>query len=1071
MRSRSLAAALVLAGSLVGSFASTAAAGLQVTGTTWGWDKSTQSTTAGGTGPLGQYPSLAVNQQIQVIFSGSLDKGSITPSSVVVESVPASELQPLGLVSSLPGGLVAPVTLKVQGNTLIIAPAVLFTSSGISFGFAPLAFYRIALKKTIGGSGGNLKTTYIRFRTTDAVIDPNPGPPQQDVLLIDSEKGQKTLKPTGPVSLESSFDKTTTTPAPGIRIKFKEVVLPSSVLNPANGFSPTVHVDLDEDGLGSTTNDRQTIPGVFKLQNTSSKSTLVWTPKLSAIPQGSLYLVTIDPLVEDLVGNSVFKATGDIGKKTLYAFSTKTGNPVPLPLIVEEFDDQTFFDATASSADWGESVAGHLVNGAGGGTAADGAFSAGGPTVMLPTAQFDPDLGHDVPRVYNFSTFVVPNGVTVFATGPFALDLRATGPITINGTLDVSGAGGTVISENQLTPGAGGDDALGGGAGAVGGSMTLGPPNFVPSISNNGFASIGYANSAVSTRGLSGSINSVADFVAGVTIGNQFGPGDIATLAATLPGERIQSNTGTGSSDPNASPGGQINHNHPTFQITAFAGPGNVTIVSNLTSPVYFGPYTQPGLDLYAFPPPPITKVGDPVVFGDMRGHDGDALGFAGSGGAGSEPMTVAQGPVTQARSGGGGGGGGRAAGLDGEDSPVFGTTTGTAGGAGGQGALTATLVSSTATTLNFSGTPFTGLSLGPGVDPDLNPAFVIFPDVTKNAVFEIQSNTASQITIKPVQLVQQTDADLNSDDVLNLSDVGGLAPGATSRIEPGLHRGGAGGGGSGVHCAGSSKFSSPPNLTLPKWTPGVGGGAGGGSAVLESADRITIPVGGRILARGGAGGRTSGPLSVSASGGGGGGGGTVVLRSADVATFAVKVDGAVDVSGGTGGVGFVDGGTGGAGRVRFEALEGNLDASTFASTVLPNAPGATELGFFIPGLSPSVGQSDFYASGGLSVSYTDFEVLYSANVDGVPTNGLSFDLADLLAGDVAPFEITFNDAEINQVGEVDPGSIDLNFVENPSSLHGAFIRFRVVLEATKTIDGTTFDNVRIDRVTITAEN
>jgi hypothetical protein len=58
---------------------------------------------------------------------------------------------------------------------------------------------------------------------------------------------------------------------------------------------------------------------------------------------------------------------------------------------------------------------------------ADGAFN---PTSNVTLAA----------RVYNFTTINIPSGVTVFTNGTGVLELRATGAVTIAGTVDVSGA-------------------------------------------------------------------------------------------------------------------------------------------------------------------------------------------------------------------------------------------------------------------------------------------------------------------------------------------------------------------------------------------------------------------------------------------------------------------------------------------------------------------------------------------------------------------------------------------------------------------------------------------------------
>lgn len=1051
-----IAAAAVLATALFSEAAH--AASLKIKGTTFGWNPFTESTTAGGPGPLGKYPATPVNQPIEITFDQSLDKASVKETSVIVRSVSVSaELQALGLSSSIPGGQVAPVILEAKGKTLRILPAVLFSGSTVSYGFAPNAVYEVQLVKggkgIKGKNGAKLSKKYrIGFRTTDVITDPEPGPPEHTIRLIDAVAGAVKLAPLAVANPQPTFTTAEGTPPPQVEFEFDELVLPASVVNAATGESSSLRVQIDQDGLGATPLDRTTVPGTFAVSNSQSKSRVVWTPALSCVTGDALVIITVTPLVEDLVGNTLFELTGDIGAVQVYGFRTKPGGCVVEPLL-EPFNSAAKLDTVATSADWAESAPGFLVNGAGGGSGADGNFNAATDTV-LTTSVFDPDVGGDVPRVYNFQGFNIEPNVRVTAVGEFPLFIRCAGDVTISGILDVSGAGGQEFSETQVAPGLGGVAAAGGAAGGLGGSVTDGATLTTALFS----ASIpGYAAPAKATQGLSGITASLTADSLTKDFGNAFNSG--------FAGLWLQPNTGTGTNPslyPNASPGNQINTFHPTFAITSV--PSSTVLTVETTE---FGDLNQPGTDLYELPPPPIAKPGDPFLVGDLAGHAGAASGFADSSGDGSLPLTVAQLALTQVRSGGGGGGGARSAGDAGEDSPTFGSASGTAGAAGGGGALTGTVLSATATTLTATSPLFTGLSLGAGANPDLDPSFIVFPNVATGAMLEIVSNTASVLTVKSVNVVLPTDADANDDGVIDLLDVQGLSAGSTFRVEASLRRGGAGGGGSGVHCAGSTKLTASPNLTLPTWTAGSGGGAGGGALIIEASGLISVQSNGSILARGGDGGRTTGALGSSASGGGGGGGGTVVLRSASLSAFAVKVDGLVDASGGTGGIGLVEGGGGGDGRVRLESAKNNLVPANFpADRVLP-AVTAADFGFFLPGQSASVGQSKFYFTETLDAAYTSYTVTYNATINGVPMTGLTYTSADFTSGVEAPFDITFNTADIGANGQIDFATLNGTFTPDITTLTGSYIRFKLTLNVESIIEGDTYSDVAIDSVAI----
>lgn len=1065
--------------------AQTAAAGkLKVTNTTFGWDPFSDSITTTGSTPLSQFPAILINQSIEIEFDENLKKGSVKDSTVRVQSVGAGVLAPLGLTSTLPGGVLAPVSVEVEGDLLRVRPAVFAIGTTLGFGFVPGAFYELILtggKKGVkGGSGDTLKGNglVIPFRVLDSIADTSSGPPTQKVLVLDFKKGSKKLSKTSPTNVVPSQNKVTAQPAPQIRIKFNEHVIPSTVLNPATGGSPAVIIEIDQDGVGSTPGDRQLVPGTFGLSHSQTSSTLTWTSKLKSFPGESLFVVRVLPTISDLNGNSVFTQTGDIGAITAFGFRTNKGTGDPLDPLVETFNGTTQLDASATSASWGKAVPGFLVPGFAGGTGADGSYppqtildqladvNVPKPIIdILSTEVFDAGLGEFVPRIYEFTEMTVPNGLIVRAQGRFGFKVRSTGPVIIAGLVDVSGENGEVIASNQVLPGMGGAEGEGGSAGAIGGSITLGPPGFVPTTKNTGFGPAGYANSAAANQGLSFISSAVSDF----TVTRNAGFGDPIPGGAV--GLKMQPNTGTGvdlGSFPNASPGELINHNHPNFRIEGVAG-DVVTVISDVNDPDFQGPLNQPGLDTFEFPPPPIAKPGDPVVYGDLSGHVGDDLGFAGSGGGASEGLATAQQFITQVRSGGGGGGGAREAGDPGEDSPPFGVSAGTLGGSGGVGCPTGTVASFTATTITAVGTPFAGLSLGAGANPDTDPAFVIFPDISTPYVFEIVSNTDSVIEIAPVPIDVASVADSSGDLVVDLTDVVSLSGASVWRVEPSLAKGGAGGGGSGVHLAGTPKFPPVPNLTLPIWTPGCGGGSGGGSVEIESGDKISLTNAGSILARGGDGGQSSGAIGSSASGGGGGGGGAVELRSADTSAFPITVNGKIDATGGSGGHGYVEGGRGGDGRVRLASTLGNLNPAAFPSpTVLP-ALTSTDLGVLLPQSQMSVARSDFYFTGALISQFTDFKVTYNATVNGTPMTGLVYDAAAFDAAEGAPFVITFNDAPMDPIGNVDAAAIDAVFVADPRTLSEAFLRFQIVLDpAPAIIGGATLEHVAIDTVEVT---
>lgn len=1030
---------------------------LKVTNTTWGWNPLTESVPTGST-PESQFPSVAVNQPIQINFSEKLAKKSIKDSTVFITSIGANVLNPLGLSSSLPGGLRAPVSLKVKRGKLQILPAQFFVGSTVSFGFAPNAYYYLEIRgrnKGIKGTDGSRlkRSVIIGFRTTDVVADPSPGPPNAKVTLIDMNEGRVKLTETEPAFPVSSFGKASTSPPPTLLIEFNELVIPSTLTNPSTGESDALELKLDLDNINTTFVDRVTMPGFYEVSHTSTRTLAEWVSVLPNFPADSLYLLEVAPTVEDIVGNSRFKESGDIGDVQLFAYRTVDTPSEPLDPLVEPFNNRVFADTDLTSADWANTDPGFLKQGVGGGTGEDGPLR---PTenMSLSTEVFDTDLGEFVQKTWNFTLVDIPEGVTVRVEGRFPLKILVTGSFKVAGTLDLSGGNGEQFNEQRIRPGAGGLGVAGGGSGGLGGSMTDGVDLDSPLFASAGLP--GYPAPLLPNQGLTGLSSLIEPWT--------LTKGSGVAITEAYPGLWLQPNTGTGSVVPGATPGDAINHNHPTFRITDILLPSEIDVVSSPQADDYFGSLNQPGLDIYELPPPPIAKAGDPYVVGDMAGHAGESVAFPGGAGLGSLPLTVAQSLVTEVRSGGGGGGGGRSPGVKGEDSPRAGLgdqNSGTDGGLGGGGFLSGPVVSRTANVVTTSGTPFQGLDLAGDAD---NPPFVIYPNATSGFAFEIASHTANTVTVKVFNLPLTSGVDTDLNGTYDLNDV---PAGGNFRIEPGYNRGGNGAGGSGVHLAGTVKLPGPPNLTMPTWTPGAGGGAGGGAGSVEAGGRIEILSTGLITASGGDGGRTTGAIGASASGGGGGSGGGVLLASADPTITAVRIEGRVEAVGGEGGIGFVEGGQGGAGRIRFESLSNNVNPSQFPPGAVAPPVQATDLGYMIPGLTPSLGQSKFYFSQSFLPKYDNFTVTYNARVDGVDMVGLTYGTVDLDAGREAPFDLSFNDAGMTSAGLVDQDTVDAVFEPGVDGLTLPFVRFRLGLFPERIVDGAVITRVSIDSIEI----
>lgn len=143
---------------------------------------------------------------------------------------------------------------------------------------------------------------------------------------------------------------------------------------------------------------------------------------------------------------------------------------------LETFDSNDFEDPS-STADWNGATPGELVGTVAGtvpwGTGADGEFAPVSGTVTLITDGLDPTFG-GFGGVFNFTDINIPSGVTVLVSGSNPLVLRATGSVTIDGTVEVSGGAGS--SASLTAAGGGGGATAGGTAGGSGGTVISGFP-------------------------------------------------------------------------------------------------------------------------------------------------------------------------------------------------------------------------------------------------------------------------------------------------------------------------------------------------------------------------------------------------------------------------------------------------------------------------------------------------------------------------------------------------------------------------------------------------------------------
>ncbi len=1115
---------------------------LTVQSTIFGYDPFSGSFDASG--QQGEAPLIPLNMCVVFDFSEPIRAATATSQSIVIQELDTSVIPPA------PGPLAA-AEFQVSGNRLTICPLITFTDTTAVYGWgdsSAVKTYQVLFQippssPTLVSQGGRTLVAKDRgpylFRTSTQIFDQKAGAPVPTMRLLDPTTGN-------PIATTN----VATSPVPNIELTFDEPVIPSTAVDPGGiGSSSNIHVELDSDGNVNTTGDRVVVPGTYTLIPSGSDAVVLFESLLKELPTdpsaGCVYVVTVDGTVQDLSGNSKVSVTSNPGANDVFTFTTAPGPAtVAIDPIEELFDLQAQNDLTVTSAKWGTTFNGFLSPGIGGGTGADGAFdpnNAGfqasppsGISLNVPskrvTMNTESLANPGTQRVYEFTSFRVPAGWTVVHTGVFPLAVQVSGNVNIIGTLNVSGAAGAVMTGAVVAGGAGGTAAGGGAAGGRGGSPSdsAGTSNFFAGrglVGKPTYPQLAFDPSGAANQGVTGR-STALDSTTFTLTDTAFS----ALLdALTLTDLWIQPNVGADDY--------RFERFHPVFKVESISG-GVVTVVSDPADANFRGDLSQetdnPWLESDGsggFRAPLLSEIYDAYLIGDLAGLTGgllfdldldgsvdDAVAVATSG-TGSDPQSVMQSFLTLARSGGGGGAGGVTAGAAGSDDPtvangagLFGGT-GTSGGAGGSAYPTATLLSRVdADTLRLTTDLFDD---GTGSPDPTFAGHLINPNISQGNTFVILSvDDVDQVTILPITTSTGATIDLSTTT---------MAPGATVRVTAPYTAGGMGGGGAGVHCAGSSKTPfnhtghpdltdarnqngastttdfydddggiAPPNqvqngledgsesiFALPRWVPGGGGGAGGGSVTIVAAGNIDIAAAGQVLSDGGEGGRSDFAGSNSASGGGGGAGGTIVLGAGG--TLAAALGAKISAIGGAGGAaGFgIEGGDGGNGRIRLENAAGTLSSTNFIGVGTPTIA-AENLGRF-PGGGSSVAQSIFLPSGALSPEYQKIIVRYSVKQNGSTISAVyavnadgSIDTATS-SPDAAPFDLLLSVADPDPAtGLVDVATAtafaDPTTTTLASYAGRQFTRFKFILGDAVTpviLLGDSYTDVRIDSIEI----
>jgi hypothetical protein len=1021
-----------------------------------------------------------LNLPVTLSFSKPVDPATVTPITIKVVSV----ADPSGIATAPPGHL-ASVTYAVSGATVKIVPDVEFKPDKVEYGFLGNALYEIAFAPPTAPLSvhsleheamSNPDTTFF-FRTPDKGFDFNPGfphvrafvvddpdnpaappvvlPPEfvdqdgngslvEEVVAVFNDSGApggeplEITQPTSPVTLAS-------TTAMAILFIFDDAVIPSTVVNPLNHDSPSMHVAINAATAPSLAPKQ--LPAQYAVIHQQGDLTLVlWqTAFVEFPPQGFLFIEVL-PTVEDLAGNSKESLLAT-GEPDLTGSLHIASSSVSSDLLEEPFDDTSQRDVAATSAEWGlvddasGSPATVLAPVLGGGTGEDGLLvvtagaTAANPgetevppaavidftaqTVKLPTVEAAP--GGFAPREWSFSTISIPVGWTlgiltdrdgdgtpdpgeyVVQSPGDPLDgqgapllLRCTGLIEVMGSIDVSGrAPATLVRPagpgdpafaSYLGQGAeGGPADVAAGAGGHGGDVLL--------LDQNGAIAFplvapspDFQSSDGKLRGVTGQTTalSATALTDATQAFSQLGADPVLSGLLAAGELRLQPNLGVGSSlvGNAGTPNENIDENHPTFVLEGVANDETVTIGPQ------FGDLTQPSKDFgtaYA----PIAAAGDCYLVGRLHGRSGDDVAGFARGGAGAEPYVVV-------------------------NEGALGITT-TGGGGGGGGALEPGSA---------------GASDGPDSDPSVNQrggSHGIAKDDSIGGAGGLGAVRGTATCTGPLTLTLVSQTGGRPLDELAGGELAGslLVPntasdgwiftlagfdGATFTVES-------------ITAGGDSiDLLDGPGIAGPALSPGltydflvlpsleIGGGGGGGSGVSVTGTVNSAPSVLPQLTPGAGGGSGGGSLLLETAsamqlgplaqilaeggdgglvfdlqakyaGGGGGGGGNLVIRAGQ--SFDAFLGARISVAGGPGGSepGFGQGGAGGAGYMRFENFQDTLSPAVLSQFTTTEVK-PENVGRMLGSLQ-GVGQSLFYQTVFAHPEWKSVDVDYFADTDG----------------------------------------------------------------------------------------
>ncbi len=465
----------------------------------------------GGNQVTCQYNQTAINQEIAVYFSQDVDESSIDSASFEIVDI-TSGASPNGTRFRDPN----------NPKKIVFRPAVTFESDGtISFGFLENATYRVTVEGVSQGDDGpyirslsgaqNQSRLLCDFRTSQPAIDLVFGPPTVAVFVKQADTATADVEDFIPDVPLTAFPEVTdvwrgSAAIPSdVIFTFNDLMNPATLADPQTGLAAFVTIEVDLDGILSTTDDRTTLFGNYlvELDPIFLRTTMTFTPTDGLMPSSG----SLDPLVNPtglprqivvtVPGNLQDVAGNGIANPGVLPFVTEfiQIDPVILPdADGEDFDDTSNADLNRTSAVWG---AGKLTRGQGGGRGRLGSLRVrSSQTVVIDTdSQTFPFVltgNHDVltdlnpvddydaldhnawPTItvtdgaFEFANLAIEQGGTLRFTGSRPARVLVRGNVNIQGVLDVGGSTSLQHASSDTLGGVGGLGGANAGAGGDG---------------------------------------------------------------------------------------------------------------------------------------------------------------------------------------------------------------------------------------------------------------------------------------------------------------------------------------------------------------------------------------------------------------------------------------------------------------------------------------------------------------------------------------------------------------------------------------------------------------------------